>query len=137
MPYRVEFREEMNTLISYITPESPTAEEIQCYLDEVIRLQSIVIQNQSPRLYHILVLEARRYNLIDGINIIRTIRQSKALNDPRKHLSVMTLLVGQTPRALQIMIAMMTRQNEDGRHQMSVFSTLEMALDFVRTDNLK
>jgi hypothetical protein len=134
MPYQVELREEINTLISYVSPESPTNEELQHYLDEVVRLQDIVIQNNSSRLYHIIVIEPRRYNYVDGLHVIRAVQQNKALNTYRKQLNIRTLLVGQTPKSLQIMMTMMTRTNTGG-HQVAVFQSLEPALEFVRADN--
>lgn len=133
MPYQIELHEEINTLISYISPENPTDEELKHYLDEVIRIQGVVIQNQSSRLYHILVIEPRPYRFRDGLHVIRTIQHNKSLNTLRKQLHVVTILVGQTPKSFQVMITMMTPRMA-GR-QVAIFLTLDAALDFVRTDN--
>lgn len=136
MPYQVELREEINALISYISPDSPTDEELKFYINEVIRCQSIIIQKKSPYLYHLLVVEAQHYNIIDGLHVIRLIQNNKELNTSRKNLKVITLIVGQTPKSFQILITMMTRLN-DGGNQVAVFATLEPALDFVRSSNTK
>lgn len=133
MTYQVEIREEINALVSYISAQSPSDEDLKIYLDEVIRLQQRIIQNNASRLYHVLVIESNRYSLRDGMHVIRTVQQNKALYAARKKLSIMTILVGQMPKSLQIMITMMSPSTA-GR-QVAVFATLEAALDFVRVDN--
>jgi hypothetical protein len=135
MTYQIEFREEINTLISYVSPERPTDEELKHYLAEIIRVENIVIQNHSLYFYHIVVIEPRPYNLMDGMNLVQTVQQNKALHAAHKHLNIVILLVGVTSRSLQIMITMMIPSTV--RRQVAVFPTLESALEFAQTDNAK
>ena len=134
MTFQIEFREEVSTLISTITAQPSTDHEIGLYLDEVVRLQNIAIQNRAPRLYHIVVIEPHDYSLARGLGIIRAVQQNKGLRAIRKQIDIMIILVGQTSKSLQIMVTMMT-QNAAGERQVAVFPTLDAALAFVYKNN--
>ena len=133
MFYQVEIHREINTLISHISVQIPTEQELQDYMAEIVRLGNGFAEEGSTRLYHLFLIEPRRFDFAGGLRIILSFRNNKDLIEMRKRLNTMTILVGQTPKVFQTIMSMLPHAAMGGR-PMAIFPTLEAALDFVKTD---
>jgi hypothetical protein len=125
---------EINTMVSHITPENLTEEELHDFMDRILQRAGEFEAQGATHIYHILMVSPRGYDFPIGMRNIRAIQQNKALIAMRKRLNVMTILVGQMPKAFQILMTLLSAPTFGGR-KMAVFPRLEPALDFVRIDH--
>jgi len=133
MTYQIDRHPEINTMVSHIPPGNTSEEDLHNYMDRVVQTADEFAAQGATHLYHILVVAPRSYDFAVGMRNIRAIQQNKDLIAMRKRMNVMTILVGNMPKAFHVLMTLLSSPTFGGR-KMAVFPRLEPALDFVRLD---
>ena len=133
MPYYIEVRREIYTIISRIHSDDLSVEDIQRYIDEIIVIGEAFIAEGLPNLYHIVIAEDNKFDFGGIFKSLSALRQNKSMIAVRTQLNMMTILVGAGMQNLQFTQHMMSSPQYGGR-PIAMLPSLEVALESVLLD---
>jgi hypothetical protein len=135
MPYHIEVRREIYTIISQIESADLAKEDVQRFVGDIIAVGESFIEEGLPALYHILLTDERKFDFVGMLKPLHELRQNAALIAVRTKLNMMTILVGtgKGMQNLQFTQQMMSTPQYGGR-PIAILPTLELALESVRRD---
>jgi hypothetical protein len=135
MSYTIDVRREDGVFISRFSAQGLHGETFEQYIQAVIDLNIMFDQDGRTQVYHILMLGESQFqfDFATMFSSLSTIRQNKTMVELRNRLNSMAILVTSSSATTQFIETMLSNASYGGR-RMTLFPTLDKALEFVRFD---